>query len=177
MVKEKLKDSRNGANFKVLIEKYGEDLVKVATSKLIVSDRGFLGMYYTFASNKKYTVSELSKKIGLDEKELADHELMIIGRLEKLLEVLFKEEYLKKMREEFALQTKSNQFYVKQALQSLRKDDLKLLGLYYGLNGKDIFTLEELSAKLGIEEEKIQLRIQMLMKKIKHYIPLGKNNH
>ena len=119
-------------------------------------------------------MSELSKKIGLDEKELADHELMIIGRLEKLLEVLFKEEYLKKMREEFALQTKSNQFYVKQALQSLRKDDLKLLGLYYGLNGKDIFTLEELSAKLGIEEEKIQLRIQMLMKKIKHYIPLGK---
>lgn len=174
MIKEKLDDSRKGANFKALIDKYGEDLVKVATSKLIVSDRGFLGMYYTFANNKKYTISELSQKIGLDEKELADHELMIIGRLEKLLDVLYKEAYLKKMREEFALQTKSNQFYVKQALQTLRKDDLKLLGLYYGLNGKDVLTLQELSVKLGIEEEKIKNRVELLMRKIKHYIPLGK---
>ena len=129
------------------------------------------------SADKQCIVVDLNldnEKNTIDENELANHELMIIGRLEKLLDILYKEEYLKKMREEFALQTKSNQFYVKQALQTLKKDDLKLLGLYYGLNGKDILTLNELSLKLGVEEEKIKSRVEMLMKKIKHYIPVGK---
>ena len=48
-----------------------------------------------------------------------------------------KEQYLKTKREEFASKIKSNQFYVKQALQSLKKDELKIIALYLWQKGNN----------------------------------------
>ena len=127
-------------------------------------------MYYTLGNIKYYSLAEISSKIGVDEKKLAYLEEKILKKLERILNSKLKKKILiRSMQKEFVARI-TNENY-KEAMQNLSKNELKLIALYYGLNGTDVMTAKELGDMLKMSEFEVKDFVYRVVKKINNYTP------
>lgn len=161
------KDDRRG-KFDKILSRYGEELVKTVIKQLNDSEKGFLVLYYTLGNVKKYSLSEISNIIGVNEDKLGIIEEKILEKLEEKLKEEYKKVKIEKMKKEFQLQivNKNNLKYIKEILS---KSELNLVGLYYGLNGKDIMSIDEFSERLNVDKETVSSMIKEAIRKINTY--------
>ena len=151
-----------------LINKYDNELVQKSIDKLSKTKRGFLVLYYTLLNKKKYALNEISNILGINEDDLLVIEEKVINELEEYLKEEYKIIRISEMKKEFNLQI-NNKNNLKIIKEILTTEELKLIGIYYGLNGKDIMSEEELSKKLNVDKEKILCAIKNIINKINTY--------
>ena len=170
IVKEKQETDRKD-KFNKLINKYGEHGVYNILGTLTEAEQAFLAMYYTLGNIKNYTLDEISKKINVDEKKLSFLEEKI---LEKVISILDnnKKTLIDKMRRKFfedvTIEDKSK---IKDAIKSLKDNEIKWIATYYGLNGKDIMTIDEMSKRFNLDKKAIENYIANIIKKLNSYNP------
>ena len=156
------KEETRDNSFKSLIKKYNGSIVKEALSELSESEKAFLVMYYTLEDVKTYTLSDISKKIGVDESKITLLEKKILEKLEKTL--IIKTEIKQKKKEFMGLISDKKE--MKNALKSLEEKELMIICLYYGLNGKDLLSKEELCKKFKIKENDFDKLVKTLFEKM-----------
>lgn len=164
------KDDNREANFKKLLSKHNESIVRDAIDELTDSEKAFLVMYYTLGNFETYTLSEISKRVGVDENKLVILEKRI---LEKLKNTINTKEEIKAKRKEFSSKV-SDKKELKKALKPLNERELMIVSLYYGLNGKDILTKDELCKKLKIKETEFDGLVEEIICKINENITIFK---
>ncbi len=156
------KDEGRDSNFKKLISKYSKTIVKDSIGELSESEKAFLVMYYTLGNGETYTLPEISKIIGVDEDKLILLEKKILEKLE--ITMSSKEKISIKRKEFFAKFTDKKE--LKRVLKTLNEKELTIISLYYGLNGKEILTKEELCKKFRVKESEFEKVIEEIIAKI-----------
>lgn len=63
---------------------------------------------------------------------------------------------------------------IKKAMKNLNENDIKLISLYYGLNGKDIMSKLEMSEKFNVDEAAVEKRINEILETIKNNLSRNK---
>ena len=63
---------------------------------------------------------------------------------------------------------------IKKAMQNLNENDLRLMFLYYGLNGEDIMSKLEISEKFNVSEDVIDKKIKEIIDNIKTSLSINK---
>jgi len=156
----------------LLIAKYGKDTVKKAMNELTDSEKKFSIKYYNLGNSKKHTLYMIAKKMGISVIQLNEMGEVILDKLEKIL-FSKREEKVHERKKEFMLVIK-NKDTVKEVLNTLNEDEIKLIDLYYGFNGKVAMDINELSEKFNLDEEEIKENIKNIISKINQYTPFKK---
>lgn len=162
------KEGTRDSSFKNLTKKYNDSTVKEALNELSESEKAFLVMYYTLGDVKAYTLSDISKKIGVDESKITLLEKKILEKFEKTL--IIKTAIKQKKKEFISLIIDKKE--MKKALKSLEERALMIVSLYYGLNGRDLLSKKEICEKFKIKENDFDKLIKDLLDQINKSIPI-----
>ena len=180
--KTQLRDDINSDNnLRNLIELYGKELVQDSLKELSDVEKSFLLSYYRMTLRDCSDVESFFELEKIDDKTLSVIEGKIIDKLSSAIEVKKRQKEVEKKNklfyERIVVEDKS---LVKKALAKLGEMEIKLLVAVYGLNGKDVFSLEELSTKIGAEPEYIEKLLDRIIDKINKYLtnqgPLNPEN-
>jgi len=162
------------SKLKLLVEKYGKDAVKVAVEDLSNFEKSFIAMYYKLGDTKYYSLSEIYEKIGSEE-YLFIIEDKILEKISLIIENSPKMVKIKEMQDKFIRKMVDKENY-KEAFKTLSSGEVKLIVAYYGLNGKDIMTLDELSSKLNVSNNAVMKHIEKIIEKLNSYFRTNKNS-
>ena len=152
-----------------------------AISKLDDGVKELLVLYYGLKGDR-YTKSELAKK-RLQSYSSIDYQInqnLNLVKRELVLELLKninENERLKVMNNLFFSQIKLNDINeLKEAFSTLKPIEIRLLKLYFGLDGKNVVSIENLCQILNItKKEKLISKVEIIMNKINSYIPKDNN--
>ena len=169
-------------------KEYSKDEINMAINKLENSESDIIMYYYNLAGSKltgleiaekfnlgninvRYYIQKIMKKIKnyLENLNDADRAVKPCDRFETE-QFLNKEKDFKIMQKKFlSLIEIKNLNILKECLSNLDKREFKLILLYFGLDNKNIMSIEELSESLNVSKDKIYSKITSIIKSINDY--------
>ena len=169
---KKIYFSNRRNRFDELISKYGEDVVKETIEEFSKVEKDFLKLYYQLGRKKVYGIDEICKRLGVDEEKLIAIETKVLKVLKSQLDDKLRNSHISKMQKRF-LRFFPDKEKLKDSMRILDKIELNLIVLYFGLNGKEIFTVEQIHEKYGLDIDYIKDTIKNCVDKMIRY---SKNN-
>ncbi len=162
-------DANKGSNkeeFYNLFRGFSAKQIREGMMGLNVKSFDIIVMYYGLKGE--------SKGVEYIAKKYHSYKSIISETLNKNI-ILIKKGILKNMNQRFLVDVDCTDIIaVKKAMRDLNERDLKLISLYYGLNGVDVMSRLEISEKFNVSEDIVDKKICELIEIIKQNLAINK---
>ena len=164
-----LKTGENSKKFVELVDSFGIKEVEKSVSILDEKQQKIINLYFGLNGNQIIGKDEMVKHLG------NNISMYVRKSLDKMNDYLLnnqkKIEVIKEKKKHFkSLLVVKEEKKVKDAINQLSDKEKIILYLYFGLNGKDILTAEELCDKLGINEDILREKLKDIIDKLNKII-------
>lgn len=167
------KTDQKTKRIRTLFAKYGEEETLKVIETFGEKEKNILLMYFGISGYEQKSAKEIGELYNLNSKSIED---MIFNRmqiLEKLLskpDATYQKGSKKKGRRLYELYSKYGEEAVLNAIKQLKDNEQKCLNMYYGINGEEEKSAEEITQMLGVALVTFNASIKRYFDKIENII-------